>query len=74
MKLKFDYGRLRERIKEKFGSCAKLSREAGISKKTLSLKLNNRGFFTQNEITKLLFLLDVDLVWAKEYFFTLKIQ
>lgn len=73
MKLEFDYSRLKRRIKERFGSFAKLAGELGVTQKTLSQKLNNKSFFTQKEITKILFLLDVELIWAKEYFFTLKV-
>ncbi len=73
MILEFDYSRLKAKIKAKIGSLGKLSRELGMTQKTLSLKLNNKSFFNQKEITKILYLLDIDPIWTKEYFFTFKV-
>lgn len=73
MVLQFDYEKLRGKIKEMFGSQRNLAKALGVSEKTLSLKLMNKGSFSQGEIVKILFLLRIDPVWAKEYFFTFKV-
>lgn len=70
----FDYSRLRGRIIEKYGTQGAFSRALGVSERTMSLKLNNRIFFSQDEINKSLFLLGLSIRDVQEYFFNEKVQ
>jgi len=70
----FDYSRLRGRIIEKYGTQGAFSRALGVSERTMSLKLNNRIFFSQDEINKSLFLLGLSICDVQEYFFNEKVQ
>lgn len=72
--MSFNYSKLRGKIIEKFGSQRKFSRELGVSERTLSLKLNNRIYFSQDEITKIAELLKIDLNEIQEYFFKKEVQ
>lgn len=71
--MQFDYSKLLGRIKECGYTQEKLAEEIGLTKTTMSLKLNNKAFFTQPEIFKIrliLRILDEEIV---AYFFTLKV-
>ena len=57
----FNYDKLKGRIVEKFGTQGKLARALGVSERTLSLKLNNKIFFSQDEIAKISKLLNITL-------------
>jgi len=50
--IKFDYSRLRGRIREKIGTETEFATLLGISAPTLSAKLNNKVGFTESEILK----------------------
>ena len=70
----FDYSKLLGRIKEKFGSNGNFASSKGISERSISLKLNNKVEWKQNEIAKakkLLNIADEDLFY---YFFEEKVQ
>lgn len=45
-----EYGLLRRRIREEFGSQQQFAEHLGINPKTLSFKLKEKGRFTQKEI------------------------
>lgn len=70
----FNYSKLRGKIVEKFGTQGAFSRALGVSERTLSLKLNNRIFFSQDEITKCSNLLEILPSEIQEYFFTQEVQ
>lgn len=70
----FNYDKLRGRIVEKFGTQGRLARALGVSERTLSLKLNNKIFFSQDEITKISKLLNITLDEIQDYFFKVKVQ
>ena len=70
----FNYDKLRGRITEKFGTQRNLARALGVSERTLSLKLNNKIFFSQDEITEISTLLHIQLEEIQEYFFKQKVQ
>lgn len=72
--VEFDYSALRGKIVEKFGSQKEFAVALGLSERTLSMKLNNKVYFTQDEMTKTAKLLDVKIGRLKEYFFTPKVQ
>lgn len=70
----FDYDKLRGRIIEKFRTQSNFSRALGVSERTLSLKLNNKIFFSQDEIAKISELLNIALDEIQIYFFKKKVQ
>lgn len=70
----FDYSKLRGRIIEKFGTQGCFSRVLGVSERTLSLKLNNKIFFSQDEISKISELLNISPDKIQVYFFKKEVQ
>lgn len=64
----FQYNKLKGKIKECFGTQRKFAEALGVSERTLSLKLNNKIYFSQEEIEKASELLNINDV--KLYFFT----
>lgn len=70
----FDYDKLRGRIIEKFRTQGNFSKALGVSERTLSLKLNNKIFFSQDEIAKMSELLNIALDEIQVYFFNKKVQ
>lgn len=70
----YDYSKLLGRITEKYGTQSKFSGDMGISERSLSLKLNGKRTFKQNEISKACSLLGIDGADIPSYFFTLKVQ
>lgn len=68
-KEKFDYAKLKGRIKEKFGTQECFADSMGMASQTLSCKLNGISFWTQVEIFKACTLLEIALERVSEYFF-----
>ena len=72
--MQFDYSKLLGRIKECGYTQEGLAEEIGITKATMSLKLNNKAYFTQPEIEKIREILCIAREDIGLYFFTLKVQ
>lgn len=70
----FNYDKLIGRIVEKFGTQGRFAKALGVSERTLSLKLNNKIFFSQDEIAKISKLLNITLDEIQDYFFRPKVQ
>lgn len=70
----FNYSKLRGRIVEMFGTQGAFARALGVSERTLSLKLNNKIFFSQDEIVRCSNLLNMLPGETQEYFFTQEVQ
>lgn len=70
----FNYRKLLGRITEKMGSQAEFARRMGLSERTISLKLNGKVPFKQNEIVKASNLLEIDNSDIAAYFFTVYVQ
>lgn len=70
----FDYSKLRGKIKEKFGTQENFAKKIGMSRTTLSQKLNNINEFTQQEINVSTEILDISTEEIPTYFFTLQVQ
>jgi transcriptional regulator with XRE-family HTH domain len=68
----FDYSKLRGKIKEVFNTQAAFAKEMGMSKTSLSEKLNNKVEFTQKEIKKAIELLHIPKEEIPMYFFTVE--
>jgi len=71
--MSFSYGRLRERILLRYSTLGDFAVALGISRASLSLKLNNGSEFTASEIRKACELLDIPVAEIGDYFFTLKV-
>ena len=73
LKTKFNYSKLRGRIRELFGSEAEFAKALGCSTSTISLKLNNLGEFTQSEIFNAVRILKLQYEEISVYFFTVEV-
>ena len=67
--IKFDYNPLRGRIREILGSESLMASKLGIDKSTLSLKLNGKLGFSQDEIYRSTTILNIPLDLLHQYFF-----
>ena len=63
------YGRLRERIKEKFGTLGNFAYAAGCSKSTLCYKLTGKAKISTEDIELYCKLLELPTTAIPEYFF-----
>ena len=63
------FGRLRERIKEMFGTQKALADRMGINVATLNSKLNGKAVWSLKEIENACLLLDIPASQIGEYFF-----
>lgn len=70
----YDYSKLNGRIIEVCGTQAKFAELMSLSKRTVSMKLNNKIAFKQLEIQKASSILGLTNRDIQEYFFTLKVQ
>ena len=70
----FDYSLLIGRIITVFGSRQAFAEAVGISKGTLSMKLNNRSRITGEEVVKWADMLCIDSGEIGLYFFTSKVR
>ena len=70
----FDYSKLKGRITEKYGTNARFAKEMGWSERTMSLKMNGKVSWKQDEICKATNLLDLRFQEIQEYFFTIEVQ
>ena len=70
----FNYNKLRGRIIEIFGTQKRFAKEMKVSERTLSLKLNNKIFFSQDEITIISELLKIESSEIQVYFFEKEVQ
>jgi hypothetical protein len=72
--LSYDYSKLIGRIKEKCGTQSAFSKQMGLSERTISLKLNNKIPFSQNEIHHAVSILGLKDSDIQRYFFALMVQ
>lgn len=70
--MSYDYGKLKGRIVEIFGTQKKFAESIGFSERTLSLKLNNKVAWRQDEISKAQELLKIEDKEINDYFFNKK--
>lgn len=68
--MRFDYSRLKGRIKMIFDTQERFATAMGISARTVSLKLNNAVDWTQREIILACNLLKIPYGAIPDYFFT----
>lgn len=72
--MNFDYSKLKGKIRESFDTQESFAKALGISRTSLSFKLNNHVDFTQTEIKKSCELLGVKKQEISDYFFSSKVQ
>lgn len=65
----FNYNKLKGRIVEICGSQSEFAKLLGVSKQTVTAKLNNRSNFSQNDIIKWCEILQIDQSEIGIYFF-----
>jgi len=74
MPVKFDYSKLRGRIKELYKTETEFAKELGLSTVSLSGRLNNKLNFEQSEMLKIGEMLNIDKEDLHNYFFTRQIK
>lgn len=72
--MEFDYAKLRGRIREVCETQGMFSELMGISRATISAKLNNKSEFSQPEIIKAAEVLKLRYDEISSYFFTPQVQ
>lgn len=70
----YDYSKLNGKIREVFGTQGKLAKVIPLSERALSVKLNNKQPFKQDEISLIAKLLHIPDEEISLYFFTPKVQ
>lgn len=70
----FNYSKLNGKIVEKCGTQGRFAELMGLSERTISLKLNNKIMFKQDEIIKAVNILDLADDEIQVYFFTQEVQ
>lgn len=65
----YSYNKLRGRIVEKFGTQEEFARILGVSKNSLSLKMNGKTSFSQSDVIKWSELLEIETNEIGQYFF-----
>lgn len=70
----FDYSKLRGRIREVCETQERFSDLMGMSKATISAKINNKSEFTQPEIIRAVEVLNLQYDEISSYFFTPSVQ
>ena len=69
--MKFNYSKLLGRMKECGFTQEQLANAIGINKGTLSVKLNNRFSFSQEEIIAICKLLNIPICEISDYFYAM---
>lgn len=72
--MRFDYAKLKGRIKEKYGTQENFAKAIGLTPTTFSFKINGKAKWTQDEIVKAVELLEISRDEITEYFFNYKVQ
>ena len=74
LQMPFDYGKLKGRIIEVFGNQSNFAKRMEMSERTLSLKLNGKVAWKQNEMLKAISELNLTKSDIQVYFFKEKVQ
>lgn len=72
--MRFNYAKLKGRIKEKYGRQEDFAKAIGLTPTTFSLKINGKAKWKQDEIVKAAKLLEISQDEIVEYFFNYKVQ
>jgi len=69
----YDYSKLNGKIKEVFGTQTAFAKAMGMGYVTMSLKLNNKSEWSQDEMEAAMDLLHIPRTSVRTYFFTHKV-
>ena len=72
--MKFDYRKLRGKIREVYDTQDKFAEKLGIGRVSLSQRLNNILDFSQKDILSSCKLLGIPIEECYQYFFTIEVQ
>lgn len=72
--MRFDYAKLKGRIKEKYGTQEDFAKAIGITPTTISFKINGKAKWQQDEIVEAARLLGISKNEIVEYFFNYEVQ
>lgn len=72
--IRFDYGQLRERLRDANCSQAELANALGLSRRSVSLKMNGKVMWRDAEIFAVMKTLGIPMDRVGQYFFTPKVQ
>ena len=72
--MRFDYAKLKGRIKEKYRTQENFAEAIGITPTTISFKINGKAKWQQDEIVKAARLLGISKNEIIEYFLTMKFK
>ena len=72
--MQFNYNKLRGRIREVYGTETKFAQDIGLSRTSLSLRLNNLAEFSSEEMVKAADLLNFPVADIHLYFFVPEVQ
>ncbi|AUB51997.1 DUF739 domain-containing protein [Enterococcus mundtii] len=72
--MSYDYSSLSGKIVEKFGTQYNFAIAMGMSERSLSLKINGRVSWKDDDIVKACSLLDIEIKNLHEYFFKPKVH
>lgn len=73
-KLEYDYSKLNGRIVEKCGTKKNFASKMGLTERSVSLKLNNKRPFNQEDIDRSMGVLSILPEEIGVYYFTKKVQ
>ena len=72
--MRFNYAKLKGRIKEKYGKQEDFAKAIGLTPTTFSFKINGKAKWKQDEIVKAAKLLEISQDEIVEYFFNYKVK
>ncbi len=72
--IELDYSKLKGKIKEVLGTQSKLADRLKLDETTISNKLNSNTYFTQKEILRICFILNISKENIPDYFFKQKVR
>lgn len=70
----YDYSALVNRIKSKYGTIAAFAKEMGCLESAMSMRLNNKTAWSQDDMFKAIGLLDIPEKQVMSFFYTLKVK
>ena len=68
--MNYDYSKLKGKIREVYGTDAAFAKAMDMGRASLSLKLNNKSEWAQDEMEKAMALLNIPRQSVRTYFFT----
>lgn len=72
--MRFDYSKLKGRIREKYGNQEDFANAIGLTPTTISFKINGKAKWRQDEIVKAAKLLEISKDEIVDYFFNYEVQ